>query len=263
MPYTAGIDVVATRRGTTRAQLGYGTARLLMHADKVKAVNLLDAALDAGIRHIDVARSYGDGRAEAVVGEVARRRRPHMTIVTKAGLFPPSLLSRGLRKAFHLTGRARDAAATRSFEPRAIRQSVEQSLRSLKTDYLDALLLHGCRASDISDELRAELAWFKRNDVVRRVGVAGGAIEVSAIAASYPDLADVLQIPAAELDQLQAPMGALIVTHSVFSQECSRQEPVASLDEALARNAGGVVLFSSSNPRHIETNGALTRFATA
>ncbi|HYD73248.1 MAG TPA: aldo/keto reductase, partial [Candidatus Binatia bacterium] len=67
------------------AELGFGCARLLMRADRKQAAELVETALDAGIRHIDVARSYGDGRTEALVGELARRRRAQMTIVTKAG----------------------------------------------------------------------------------------------------------------------------------------------------------------------------------
>lgn len=253
----------STQRAQT-AQLGFGCARLLTHTDRRKAVELLELALDEGITHIDVARSYGDGRTEGVIGEVAKRRRTHMTIVTKAGLFPPSFLSRARRKAHALAGRICRADASRSFAPQAIRRSVHQSLRCLRTDYLDGFLLHGCCGGDISDDLRATLAGLKCAGIVRRVGMAGEAAEVSAIAARFPDLADVLQVPATQIDELKAPAGAQIITHSVFTRDRANDEPIINrLSGAMSRNASGVVLFSSSNPHHIRENAKLARFVGA
>jgi D-threo-aldose 1-dehydrogenase len=241
------------------AELGFGCARLLMQLGHAEAANLLDTALDAGIRHVDVARSYGDGRTEAVVGEVARRRRSQMKIVTKAGLFPPGLVSRGLRKAAALVDRDRNAPATRSFDPPRIRRSVEQSLRTLRTDHVDALLLHDCVVSDVSDDLRTLLEALKRSGLVLKVGVATSAKDASAVTASYPDLADVIQIDAASYDELKAPAGAQVITHSVFARRESNCEPAALLRDALVQNGTGVVLFSSTSASHIRWNATIAR----
>jgi len=79
------------------SKLGFGCARLLERAAPRRALTLLEFALDHGISHFDVARSYGDGRAETVIGALAKRRRREMTIVTKAGLAPPTSWARAAR----------------------------------------------------------------------------------------------------------------------------------------------------------------------
>ena len=47
---------------------------------------MLGAAYDAGIRHFDVARSYGYGDAEGVVGEFLRGCSEQVTVTSKFGL---------------------------------------------------------------------------------------------------------------------------------------------------------------------------------
>jgi D-threo-aldose 1-dehydrogenase len=241
------------------AELGFGCARLLMQLGEAEALNLLAAALEAGIRHVDVARSYGDGRTEAVVGQIARRRRWQMTIVTKAGLAPPNLLSRARRKAAAMTGTHRAAPSSCSFEPSFIRRSVEQSLRSLGTDYLDALLLHDCALTEISDGLRALLMSLKQSGMVRKLGVAASAQDASAIAAAYPGFVDVIQVAAASYNDVKPPAHAQVITHSVFAHDADGQEPGGILRQALSQNAGGVVLFSSSNLSHIRCNASIAQ----
>ena len=241
------------------AELGFGCARLLMHLDRKAAVALLHGALDAGVSHFDVARSYGDGRTEAVLGEVARTRRSEMTIVTKAGMFAPNILNRALRKASRLAGRTRDAPAQTSFSPRNISVSIEQSLRALKTDHLDVLLLHGCAVEDISDELKRVLLVAKQNGTTKRVGIATGAAQASAIARTHPEISEVVQIEAAELHALAAPQAGQVVTHSILEGrgEVANISWVEKLRRALLANPRGVVLFSSSRADHIEENAAI------
>jgi hypothetical protein len=182
-----------------------------------------------------------------------------VTIVTKAGLFPPSLLSRAGRKIASLAGLKRDAPSTRRFAPQAVRQSVEQSLRDLKTDYVDALLLHGCCARDISDELRSELAALKLSGKALRVGIATGAEAASPIAAAYADIADVLQVEGASLAMLNAGPTATVITHSIFGSRRGKDDPAARLCDALSANPAGVVLFSSCDPQHIRSNASVAR----
>src|SRR5262245_58942461 len=75
------------------ARLGFGCARLPGVLSKDDAVELLEAALDSGVSHVDTAPLYGWGEAEPLLGELARRRRSEMTIVTKVGLAPPTALA--------------------------------------------------------------------------------------------------------------------------------------------------------------------------
>lgn len=238
-------------------KLGFGSARLLMRVDRKTAVALIHAALDAGISHHDVARSYGDGRTESIIGEVARARRSEMIIVTKAGLSPPDYVNRAYRKASRLMGRAREIPPRRSFRPDDIKRSIHQSLRSLKTDYIDALLLHECTLLDISDELKAVLLRAKQDGIVRKLGVATSVAEASAIVAAHPEIADIVQVEANSISLLGTPVSVEVITHSVSALPGSGPSELGweqRLRNALLSNWNGAVLFSSARKEHIQQN---------
>lgn len=253
--YSAGSEANTGR-------LGFGSARLLTHLDRKSAAALIHVALDCGISHHDVARSYGDGRTEAILGDVAKSRRGEMTIVTKAGLFPPHFVSRALRKAHRLTGRTHDAAARHSFAPGAVRSSLEKSLRALRTDHVDALLLHDCTLEDVSDELKAVLLQARQTGLTKRIGVAAEARQASAIAAAHPEIADIVQVAAGALHSLVPPLGVQVITHSVMASTPSGMRERTwdkKLRDALIANPKGVVLFSSSQAEHIRQNIAIAQ----
>lgn len=137
--------------------LGFGTSNILHFTNSREATKGLEAVYDAGITYFDTAPLYGYGWAETLVGQFAQGKRHEITIATKAGLEP------GLVKSlipFNLLTSARTwVKAIRSKEhnsdpiPTLIPQhtslcaemlgrSLERSLRQLKTDYVDILLLH-------------------------------------------------------------------------------------------------------------------------
>jgi aryl-alcohol dehydrogenase-like predicted oxidoreductase len=84
----------------------------------------IDMALDAGINAIDTANLYSKGDAELVVGEAMAGRRHRALIFTKAG-FPMSEDQNGRGASrVHLT------------------EQLEQSLKRLRTDYVDLYFVH-------------------------------------------------------------------------------------------------------------------------
>ena len=95
--------------------IGQGTW-YIEDGDRREAVAALRRGLDLGMNHIDTAEMYGDGAAEAVVGEAIAGRRDEVFLVSK--VLP------------HNASRAGTLAAC------------ERSLRHLKTDRLDCYLLH-------------------------------------------------------------------------------------------------------------------------
>lgn len=101
----------------------------LTREDHVHAEAAIEAALEAGITVFDHADIYTLGKAEAVFGDLLKRRpdlRDRMILQSKCGI----------RFADE------DGPQRFDFSPHWIRTSVENSLRRLKTDYLDILLLH-------------------------------------------------------------------------------------------------------------------------
>ena len=97
------------------AVIGQGTWHLEKDP-RAAAVAALRRGLDLGMTHIDTAEMYGDGEAEALVGEAIAGRRDEVFLVSK--VLPQNASRKGTVAA------------------------CERSLARLKTDRLDAYLLH-------------------------------------------------------------------------------------------------------------------------
>jgi len=90
---------------------------------------VVDAAIDNGITLFDTADIYGNGgKSEELLGEVLAGRRDQVVLATKFGH----------RSGDMGYGPAAGAKGGRGY----IRRAVEQSLRRLRTDYLDLYQLH-------------------------------------------------------------------------------------------------------------------------
>lgn len=151
-----------TRTDLISQRLGFGCGRLKGGPEKANALRLVHAALDLGIRHFDTAPPYGLGMSETVLGEALRGRQEAVTVFTKAGLARPASpgllqtaraivkpLARhipGLRSAV-LKGMAHRAPPA-NFNPDFIARSLETSLRLLKRERVDGLLLHEAQTHD-------------------------------------------------------------------------------------------------------------------
>ncbi len=173
----------------TASRLGYGCTEFfgVRVSRRTDALRILDTAWDHGIRHFDVARSYGDGLAEGLLGQFLADRRAQASITTKAGLFPPGLA--GLKRLVKsvaaplLKARARarnsgprrvaaEAAVRGLFDPAALRASIETSLRELKCDRIDVLLLHEADAAAVADpHVRDLMVELKERNRVGAVGI--------------------------------------------------------------------------------------------
>jgi aryl-alcohol dehydrogenase-like predicted oxidoreductase len=92
--------------------------------DRRESIATVYSALDHGINFIDTAPVYGFGVSEEIVGEALAGLRTEAVIATKAGLE-----WRG-NKVFRNASRAR------------IMQEVDDSLRRLRTDYIDIYQVH-------------------------------------------------------------------------------------------------------------------------
>ncbi|MGE3106878.1 MAG: aldo/keto reductase [Phycisphaerales bacterium] len=162
---------------------GFGLGRihhLYARADRERVVH---AALDAGFRHFDVAPAYGDGMAERELGRILGSRRAEVTITTKFGI-PfrpigewPAPMYLALRAAGKAIGRSLGADySRRDFSPVCEAKSLEESLRRLRTDYVDFLLVHEPLSLDEFRRLGdtwAELERQQTRGTVRRFGVSG------------------------------------------------------------------------------------------
>lgn len=142
--------------GVKSSVLGFGCAPVLGAIDARKAQRAIECALDNGINHFDLARSYGYGEAERFVGKVVKTKRKDLVIATKFGI-QPSWIAKALipAKPFvrMLKGEptkhtAPDEKVSDMFLRRVpitgilMRNSLEKSLMELGTDYIDYLFIH-------------------------------------------------------------------------------------------------------------------------
>jgi aryl-alcohol dehydrogenase-like predicted oxidoreductase len=226
-----------TLRGTPveTTRLGFGCAGLLRVPREARRA-LLEEAYAAGIRHFDVARSYGLGLAEREVAAFARGRRAELVLTTKFGLEVSARLQhlravqaplRALLRRFpalrRLAARAAGPPAdtARRFGAEAARASLAVSLRELATDHVDLFLLHeptpaALRGSDVLEFLdRARAA-----GQIRTHGLAGALEPTLELARTSPELAPVLQLPSDVLTrgiERAASVPAALITFGVLA----------------------------------------------
>jgi aryl-alcohol dehydrogenase-like predicted oxidoreductase len=174
------------RDGGSASVLGFGCGAVLGRVGRGDSLRAMGAAWDAGITLFDTARSYGYGEAEGLLGEFLAGKRDKAVISTKFGIWPERQqgwkqfakpLVRGLLKlapgARSLVRRGAAGEITANqFTVKILRDSLEESLRRLRTDYVDVLFLHDAPSSVLGqDELFAELERVVAEGKVRRVGI--------------------------------------------------------------------------------------------
>ena len=174
--------------GVPLSVLGFGCAPLLGRASRKQSQQAVGAALDAGINFFDVARSYGYGEAESLLGSMFAGRRDKQVLCTKFGILPAAPggwrnrlkpLVRGALKVFPaLRGAVQKQAAREvlpgQFDVPTLTASLEASLRALRTDYIDILLMHAAPASALArEDLMEALLRLVESGKIRLAGISG------------------------------------------------------------------------------------------
>ncbi len=129
------------------------------------AVAMLRAAYDLGITLYDAADTYGNGRSEEQLAAAFGDRRERVVYATKFGY------------DFSASGQERrgQSELPQDFSPAFVRRALEDSLRRLRTEYVDIYQMHNARMAQIEDDALWELLEsFKREGKIRMYGVALG-----------------------------------------------------------------------------------------
>jgi aryl-alcohol dehydrogenase-like predicted oxidoreductase len=187
--------------------LGLGCAAMMGSAGRRESLAALHAAYDAGINFFDTARSYGYGASEGLLGEFVEGRRDKVILCTKFGIlsaqrnWKQSLkpLARGVLKLFpSLRASARAQAGqlftANQFSVEVLRTSLETSLRELRTDYVDILMLHAAPIEVLAQEdLVAELERLVAQGKVRMAGISAEHDVIAATLARRPPVLETAQ----------------------------------------------------------------------
>jgi aryl-alcohol dehydrogenase-like predicted oxidoreductase len=195
--------------------LGFGCSAMMGRVGRKASLEALNAAYDAGVIFYDTARSYGYGESEALLGEFLRGRRDKVLLSTKFGILPSANhpLKRALkpvaRTLLRLAPSARRAmrgslsamSSAGHFGVAALHESLDASLRALRTDYVNFLFLHEAPASALQqDELFEALRQLVKAGKVRRFGIASSQEVIeAAVDARVPGL-QAAQFPCNLLD---------------------------------------------------------------
>ena len=111
--FSAGIKVSA---------VGLGTNNFGGRCDAAETAAVVHAALDCGINLIDTADIYGGGLSEEYIGRALGARRGEAVLATKFGMARPGIKGGGGRDY--------------------VMQAVDDSLKRLRTDYIDLYQYH-------------------------------------------------------------------------------------------------------------------------
>ncbi|MEQ8745822.1 aldo/keto reductase [Pyruvatibacter sp.] len=161
--------------------LGFGGAPIgLLETDEGVSSQLLNGLLDRGVNVFDTATMYYG--SQAMIGQCISHRRDEFVIVTKCGL-------------------AGEADNPDRWTPEKITQDIDNSLKELRTDVVDVMLLHTPSESILKqgDALGAVVK-AREAGKVRHAGFSGDN-ELATWAAAQPDI-EVIQTSINMCDQV-------------------------------------------------------------
>jgi len=138
-----------------------GGHNIFPNLDDETGKEIVRTALDHGINFLDTAFYYGPERSEEIIGEVVKEfgRRDEVVIATK-----------GAHKFV-------DGKVVLDNSPDFLRESVEGSLKRLKTDYIDLYYIHFPDETTPKDEAVGELKKLKDEGKIRAIGVSNFSLE--------------------------------------------------------------------------------------
>ena len=118
--------------GEIVSEMCLGTIMFGDRCDEAQSDRILAAAIDRGVNFVDTAAMYVGGHTEEILGRILKGRRDKLFLVTKVH---------------------------KGVDGKSIRESIDESLERLQTDYVDLYLIHwpepGMRPVEIMQALNA------------------------------------------------------------------------------------------------------------
>jgi aryl-alcohol dehydrogenase-like predicted oxidoreductase len=151
--------------------IGLGCNNFGWRIEEKPSAEVVAAALDCGINFFDTADVYGSGRSEEFLGRALGSRRKEIVIATKFG--------------------AKFDELRRGAKPDYVRRAAADSLRRLRTDYIDLYQIHWPDPETPIADTLGVLGELVREGKVREIGCSNFSAEQlreanSAVAAGAP-----------------------------------------------------------------------------
>jgi aryl-alcohol dehydrogenase-like predicted oxidoreductase len=211
------------RTGLRVTELGYGAMELRgpprgREVTKDQARAILNQVLESGINYIDTSIDYG--QSEELIGELIATRRNEFYLASKCGCLvgeaannppPPGSPNRHI------------------FTPENVVAGIEQSLRRMKTEYLDVVQFHGSPSRDTLEENGSIQAVkdLQRQGKVRFIGMSS----------TLPNIRD--HIAMGVFDVFQIPYSALERQHEQVIADASTAGAGIVIRGGVARGGPG------------------------
>ena len=145
--------------------------------NKKESMEAIETMIERGVNLIDTAPFYGLGESEKIVGEVIRDKRDDIVLLTKAG-----------------TGWNEKGVPFKRSDYKSIIKDCEESLQSLKTDYIDLYLIHWPDEVTPIEEMMDAMNKLKQDGKIRFIGASNFSKEEVLESEKYVSF-DVLQHP--------------------------------------------------------------------
>ena len=210
---------------------------------------VLDAAMDAGVNHIDTANVYGMGRSESAIGSYFRAHpsaRDHFSVATKAAIIS-------------------DPDGGRMFDNSAahLEAELDESLMRMGLEAVDLFYVHRRDPEIPIEDVTESLAGFVRKGKALGIGFSEiaptslrRAHAVHPIAAVQSEYSLQTRLPELGLVQACAELDVTLVAFSPVGRSLLTDAP-------LSREAIDRLGYLSSNPRFTEPNHSANIAATS
>jgi aryl-alcohol dehydrogenase-like predicted oxidoreductase len=122
-------------------------------SDKAESKKIYDAFVNRGGNFFDTANVYTKGTSEKMLGEFVKSERDNMVIASKYSLSEDGIINKAGNHRKNMT------------------QSVEQTLKSLNTDYVDLYYVHAWDFTVKPEELMRNLEYLVASGKVLSIGI--------------------------------------------------------------------------------------------
>lgn len=151
------------KSGLVTSKMGFGCMGLNYHRgvakDRNEMIKVVREAIDAGITMFDTAAVYGPYTNEELVGDALVGYRDKVQIATKGG--------------FKIDG-LNNVLDSR---PESLRKQLEDSLKRLKTDYIDLYYIHRVDPNVPIEDVAMAMKQFKKEGLIKHWGLSEAGVE--------------------------------------------------------------------------------------
>lgn len=165
------------KSGLVTSKMGFGCMGLNYHRgvakDRNEMIKVVHEAIDAGITMFDTAAVYGPYTNEELVGDALVGYRDKVQIATKGG--------------FKIDGLNNELDS----RPESLRKQLEDSLKRLKTDYIDLYYIHRVDPNVPIEDVAMAMKQFKKEGLIKHWGLSEAGVETTRRAHKVEPLAAV------------------------------------------------------------------------